>query len=176
MKRLALLVAVVAALILFTACPDNKPTDPVPVVIPDGTYRETCECVYECWTYKGDTVDGNLMTGVPFYDTVTIIQGEFIYNPCDDTLRGSGNCLIYEATYYCETGRVPAYVTSDGYVHFDSVCIYGHPFNFNYQVPVYSYGDGYQFENVLSWQEVAPSGMLVRDRFHKFIHTLTPIL
>ena len=171
MKRLALLLASVASCVLFTACPDNKPTDNAPVVIPDGTYRETCECVYSFLTYKGDTVDGNLITGVPFYDTVTIIQGEFIYNHCDDTT----GTLFYNAAYYCKTGRVPVYLSDDGYAHFDSVSIYGFPFDFNYQVPVYCYQDGYRFEEVLKWDQYHPGGDFFLERAHKFIHILTPI-
>ena len=173
MKRLALLLAAVAACVLFTACPDNKPTDNAPVVIPDGTYRETCECVYSfgIWVLEGtnynigDTIPFNDLH-IPIYDTVDIVSGNFLYNPCDDTNQWGGKTLIYEAPYYCKTGRVPVYVTEDGYAHFDSVAIYGFPFDFNYQVPVYKYGNSYRFDNIIHRERMP------YKHFHKFTHTL----
>ena len=175
MKRLALLLAAsVAAVTLFTACP-NKPLDDMPVAIPDGTYRETCECVYSISVFeqRGDTLNVFEPVDFPMYDTVEVINGNFYYNPCDDTTFWGGYTLIYDAPYYCKTGRFPVYVTEDGYAHFDSVHLWI-PFD-SYKSTVHKYMDGYRFENKSIRKHFNRDGYLMKTDAYKFIHTLNPI-
>ncbi|MDE5606251.1 MAG: hypothetical protein K2I68_03005, partial [Bacteroidales bacterium] len=123
MKRLALLAASVAALVLFTACP-NKPTDEK-VVIPDGTYEETAHyMVYRTYDDKQVLVKDTFISAI-----VDITDKYFVYRDmCRDTqvyVFPSGTIVTYRPHFIyledgycheCQATRYPAQVMEDGYV------------------------------------------------------------
>ena len=191
MKRLALLAASVAALILFTACPDNKPTDE-PVVIPDGTYRETAHYIV-----SRNLEDGSIIqeADTVFATTLIISSGEFIYEDmCSDkepnvNYTNYSPHFIYFSNYYC-----PIYVydnvdwilysnpicktpniTPDGFFVIQRPCFINGPMdivdtNYIYRTPVKKNGDTYMFEQKHSFP-------CYNNTQHNYSisHTLTPL-
>lgn len=163
MKRLALLVASVVALVLFTACPDNKPTDE-PVVIPDGTYEETAHyMVYK--TYD----DTQVLAKDTFISAIVDITDKyFVYRDmCRDTyvyVFPSETIVAYKPHFVylehaycheCQATRYPAQVTEDGYVLVkDPDFAFGYALtdflykdsSYQREFRIFKNGEAYQFE------------------------------
>lgn len=164
MKRLALLLAAVAACVLFTACPDNKPTDE-PVVIPDGTYEETAHLTIYTWSHDYSAMRDTLRLWIDTVQSaiVDVKDGLFMYRGmCQDTIHKwalyepylviYSSPFIYADDSYCEeckVSRYPAKATKDGFVLFEEPAfakltpLYK---GASKKFRVYQNGDTYQFE------------------------------
>ena len=87
MKRLALLLAAVAVILLFTACDKDK----------ERYYTEQVE-----WSSNG-TTDGSTIYR-HFVQEFTIKNNEMIYNPCSEINRQNG---YIDFNKYCDKGTTP---------------------------------------------------------------------